>query len=207
MLRKTLIIISALLIPGIAGAMTVTELAGNSLSEYPYFEYVKAFNVDAKINIAIDPNRFPGIAGLTCDIYVVNSKTTSEWTFDPSLIDVTAGGFSTQTFSAGTIQVNTFLVTGPSELSADAGIGLGVGYDVVIDVNRNGQLDAPDYIDGYDDNEAGLYVTHLNAVLLRLPRFPVTVLGLCSVFLQDSQTRIFIIPRILLQWENFHLSW
>lgn len=142
-----------------SAAITKTELAGNSLSEFPFFEYVKAFNVNAPIKVAIDPIRFPSIVGKTCDIYVVNTKSPSQWIADHSLTDVTAGGAQTQTFSGTTIQANTFQVAGPSELSANAGTGLGVGYDVVLDCDRNGTLSDGDFIDGAR-GEAGLYVVH-----------------------------------------------
>src|SRR5262245_18114126 len=102
-----------------SAAATKTELAGNPLSEFPFFEYVKAFNVNAPINVAIDPTRFPTVVGKTCDIYVVNVKSPSQWIADPSLTDVTAGGKQTQTFSGTSIQANTFQVVGPSELSAN----------------------------------------------------------------------------------------
>jgi hypothetical protein len=149
----------ALNAPAASAAVTKTELAGNSLSEFPFFEYVKAFNVNAPIKIAIDPTRFPSIVGKTCDIYVVNTKSAAQWIADPSLTDVTTGGAQTQTFSGATIQANTFQVTGPSELSANAGTGLGVGYDVVLDCDRNGTLSDGDFIDGAR-GEAGLSVVH-----------------------------------------------
>jgi hypothetical protein len=136
-----------------------TELAGNSLDQYPFFEYVRAFNEDATVEVAIDPTRFPEIVGRTGDIYVVATKTAAQWSADPSLVDVTSGGPQTETFGGTTIQENTFGVTGPHELDADAGIGLGVGYDVVLDLNQNGTLDADDIIDGLGD-EAGLYAVH-----------------------------------------------
>jgi hypothetical protein len=136
-----------------------TELAGNSLSEYPYFEYVRAINENATMEVALDPTRFPDIIDDTCDIYVVASKTISQWISDPSLSDVTPGGEQSETFSAGTIQNNRFQVTGPSQLSADAGAGLGVGYDVVLDCDQNGSLSDGDYIDGRA-GEAGFYAVH-----------------------------------------------
>ena len=135
-----------------------TQLAGNTLAVYPFFEYVKAFNEDATIELAIDPSRFPGIAGLTGDIYIVQAKTISQWQSDPSLVDV-RGTPQTETFVATNIQSNTFQVSTPFLLDGDAGIGLGVGYDVVIDINRDGILSSEDYIDGLGD-EAGLYVVH-----------------------------------------------
>ena len=36
-----------------------SELAGNSLTAYPYFEYVRAFNQNAPIKVAIDPDPAP----------------------------------------------------------------------------------------------------------------------------------------------------
>ena len=135
-----------------------TELAGNSLSEYPFFEYVKAFNENATVEVAIDPTRFRDIDGQTGDIYVVHSKTLLLWALNPSLTDV-AGGPLTVNFGGSTIQENTYLASGPYDLSGDAGTGLGVGYDVVIDLDQDGLLSASDYIDGLG-SEAGLYVVH-----------------------------------------------
>lgn len=142
-----------------SAAITKTELAGNALSEFPFFEYVKAFNVNAPVQVAIDPTRFPGIVGRTCDVYVVAAKSASQWIADPSLTDVTPGGAQTQTFGGATTQANTFQVAGPSELGANAGLGLGVGYDVVLDCDQNGTLSDGDYIDG-QRGEAGFYVVH-----------------------------------------------
>ncbi|GAG27143.1 unnamed protein product, partial [marine sediment metagenome] len=144
---------------GPSSAITATQLAGNSLDGYPFFEYVKAFNENATVEVAIDPTRFPQIVGQTCDIHVVQAKTSGQWWVDPSLVDVTPGGPQTETFGGSTIQENTFSVTGPYDLDSDAGIGLGVGYDVVCDCDQDGQLGGGDYIDG-QSNEAGLYVVH-----------------------------------------------
>ncbi|GEM_PF-3515454 len=139
--------------------VTKTELAGNSISVYPYFEYVKAINVNRNVEIAIDPTRFPTIGGLVCDIYIVASKKTDGWNANNTLTDVTLGGKMTVTFSNTNIQSNTFVVANAGELSANAGLGLGVGYDVVLDFNQNGLLDGNDFIDGRN-NEAGFYMVH-----------------------------------------------
>ncbi|HVP11774.1 MAG TPA: hypothetical protein VMV94_11375 [Phycisphaerae bacterium] len=136
-----------------------TQLAGNSLTAYPYFEYVTAFNVNAPVQLAIDPTRFPRITGHMCNIYIVAAKTDAQWQADPTLTDVTPGGAMTTTFSGSTIQGNTVTVATANQLSASAGTGLGVGYDMVIDVNRNGILDGGDYIDGLG-SEAGFYMVH-----------------------------------------------
>jgi len=140
-------------------AVTQTELAGNQLTTYPYFEYVKAINVNSAVYVAIDPTRFPAIAGQTCDIFVVAAKKTAGWNANTTLTDVTAGGKQTRNFSPLNIQANTFQVAAAYELSAAAGTDLGVGYDVVLDCNQNGLLDGNDYIDGRN-NEAGVYIVH-----------------------------------------------
>ncbi len=142
------------------------QLAGNSLDEYPYFEYVRAFNEDATVEVAVDPTMYPDIVGQTGDIYVVAAKTPEEWSADPSLTHVTPDGPLTATFGGATIQENTLTVTGPYDL--DSAVydeatqdytGLGAPYDVVIDFNQNAQLDGGDFIDG-GSSEAGLYVVH-----------------------------------------------
>lgn len=142
-----------------AAAIMKTELAGNPLTQYPFFEYVRAFNVNAAVNIAIDPTRFPAIVGDTCDIYMVNHKSASDWSTNPALVDLTPGGALTQTFSGANIQANTFQVAAPSTLNANAGAGLGVAYDVVLDCDQNASLSDGDFIDGLS-GEAGLYVVH-----------------------------------------------
>lgn len=140
-----------------AAVITKTELAGNSLAQYPFFEYVRAINVNAPVKVAIDPSRFPSIVGHTCNIFVVNHKTPSEWAMNATLTDVTTGGALSAMFSGANIQANTFQVVGASELNANAGTGLGVAYDVVIDVDNSGTLSDGDFIDGLG-GEAGFYV-------------------------------------------------
>lgn len=143
-----------------------TELAGNSLNQYPYFEYVKAFNENAPVQVALDPTRFPFIVGDTVDIYLVEAQDSLSWITNPTLIDATPDGPMTVTLSGTNIQDNTFTVSLPYELSSAAWeeathafTGLGHGYDVVIDMNRNGVYDSGDFIDGLG-TEAGLYVIH-----------------------------------------------
>ena len=140
-------------------AVTRTHLAGHALVDYPHFEYVKAINEDRSVEIAIDPTRFPAVAGQTCDVYVVAAKKTTEWDVDQTLTDVTLGGALTVTFAATNIQANTYQVATPFELNANAGMGLGIGYDVVLDCDQDGLLNNDDYIDGRN-NESGFYAIH-----------------------------------------------
>jgi hypothetical protein len=134
------------------------QLAGNVLVSYPFFDYVRAFNQGSIVNVALDTTHNPSVVGDTADIYVVASKDAAGWDSDPSLTDVTSDGVNTHLFVAGSIQANTVAVDAAS-LSGAAGAGMGVGYDVVIDLDQNGVLDATDLIDGYGD-ESGLYIVH-----------------------------------------------
>ena len=73
-----------LLLPLTATAgVTRTELAGNALPQFPFFEYVRTFNVNAPVKVAIDPARFPAVVGRTCNIFVVNHKNPLDWSTMP----------------------------------------------------------------------------------------------------------------------------
>jgi hypothetical protein len=145
------------LLPFAAQAQTDTQLAGSSLAAYPLFDYVSAFNANATVEVAVDPVKFPGIGGKTCYIYVVDDKTAAQWAVDPALVDVRGGP---QTVTLGYF-FSKFTIALPFQLPSSAGTtGLGKGYDVVLDMNRDGVLDAGDLIDGRNPDEAGFYVVH-----------------------------------------------
>jgi hypothetical protein len=130
------------------------ELAGNELNNYPHFEFVRAFNADAFVEVAVDPTQFPSVVGVTADIYVVQSKPT--WVIGDSLVNA-GGGPETHTFVGTSITDNIIPVAAPGELDADAGTDIGVPYDIVIDLDRDGMLSNGDLLDSSAD-EAGLYV-------------------------------------------------
>jgi len=132
-------------------------LAGNALAGFPHVEFVRAFNAGKPILLAVDAVRFPWTAGRTGDVYVTAKRTRSQWLLDNTLTDI-SGGAKTWLFPGGPITDNIFTLDSGT-LSAAAGTGLGVGYDVVVDLNRNGLFDNDDLIDGFSD-EAGLYVVH-----------------------------------------------
>jgi hypothetical protein len=135
------------------------DLAGNSRPVFPFFEHVTSFNQGATVELGIDPTRYPVIVGKTADIYVVASKTRVQWKADPTLVDVVGGPISF-TFGGATIQANTVTVDTGTLSGNPGGPRLGVPYDLVIDLNRDGLLNSLDLIDGYSDVEAGLYVVH-----------------------------------------------
>jgi hypothetical protein len=149
-----LLVFQLALFSGIANAQVVnTELAGNSLTGFPYFEFIRAFNADAPVKIAVDLTRFPSLAGVTTDIYVVESQTV--WSMGDPLVDAGSGPETTTwpTTAPGRI----VRVATAGELDSYAGIDIGVPYDVVIDADQDGVLSDGDFLDG-PTTEAGFYV-------------------------------------------------
>ena len=133
------------------------ELAGLPLSKYPFFEYAYAFNAGTTVSLAVDPFLYPEITGVTANVYVVADQNAEQWALNPFLTDVRVGGPQSVAFAGADVQSNTFTIDAGT-LSGDAGTGLGVGYDVVIDIDGNGQLSTGDLIDGAD--AAGFAVVH-----------------------------------------------
>ena len=149
--------------PGATGSLryptTVVkaQLAGRYHSTAPWFEYVRAFNVGELVRMTVDPVRYPSVVGVTADVYVVAARTRGEWMHDQSLVDVAWGPVSF-TFSGASVQSNVILLD-TGTLSGDAGASIGVGYDIVIDLDGSGTLSDNDIIDGFGV-EAGFYVVH-----------------------------------------------
>ncbi len=141
-----------------AGVGIAAELAGNPLNSYPHFEFVRSFNEDAAVSLAVDPGLHPELAGETCDVYVVEAKSAAGWCSDRSLSDA-RGAPDTRTFIAGQVQDNTFTLVPPLTLSAAAGDGIGRGYDVILDCDRDADLDSGELVDGLADR-SGLYLVH-----------------------------------------------
>lgn len=137
---------------------TETQLAGRSRPGYPFFEFTRAVNQGSNLEVTVDPSIHKLIAGKTADVYVTAAQTASEWDASPMLVDVSGDGADTVTFTGPTLVENS-LVVDAGTLTGGSGPDIGVGYDVVIDLNQNGTLDDGDFIDGYDD-EAGFYIVH-----------------------------------------------
>ncbi len=131
-------------------------LAGHALTQYPFFEFPCAINQNRTVAVALDPMRHGERLGLAYDVYIVGHKSPDGWTADPVLTDLT-GCFETAIVNGTTIQQNTTLAWG-ANLVGDAGVGLGVPYDAVLDFDQNGRLDPGDLIDHLSQDEAGFYV-------------------------------------------------
>ncbi len=136
---------------------TQAQLAGKVRAGAPFFDWVGVVPQGEDLDIAVDVGSFPGLIGQTVDLYVTQDRSALDWSNDPVLNDLSSDGFETVNISLGDLTANTFTLD-PGVLSGDGGDVLGVGYDIVIDVNQNGLLDAADWIDGLDSG-AGIYIT------------------------------------------------
>ncbi len=140
------------------------QMAGRSIAKYPYFETVKDFNQGDTVEFAIDPNRYPFLVGKSANVYVIRTRLGSRITKNPPpLFDCTGSGPKPITFQAGTIQANTIALANGT-LSGAAGLHLGVGYDIVVDLNTNGVLDDGDLVDGTPEHP-GFWVVADTAAL------------------------------------------
>jgi hypothetical protein len=141
------------------------QLAGRTLIDYPHFETTSAVNRGEVVELGVDP-RFAVLDGVTADVFVVQSRTRSEWDANPTLTDVRGPMPQAVTFASGATSITAWTFTldngallGPDETPGSGDTRIGVGYDVVIDIDRDGVFDdGLDLIDGYDDEEAGFYI-------------------------------------------------
>lgn len=140
----------------VALGQVVRPLAGRTASGPTAFEKVESFHESEVIELHLAAEDVALSLPADVDVYVVAAKTSAEWTQDRSLVDVRVDGARTLSIAAsGSVTANLAL---PGELSSDAGAGLGVGYDVVVDVDRDGELSAPDLIDGAGVRTPGFWV-------------------------------------------------
>lgn len=133
------------------------RLACIQLPAAPYASFVGTFIVGTNISVAIDPALTFVVAGETADLFVVAARTQIQWDNDDLLIDV-RGAPQSIVFGSGGVSANRFVVSGSASISADGGLAVGRGYDLVVDIDRDGHLSAGDLIDGRGDR-AGIWVT------------------------------------------------
>ncbi|MFT5284978.1 MAG: hypothetical protein ACI8TQ_001139 [Planctomycetota bacterium] len=131
------------------------DLAGRTLGAFPGFSFVQSFYEGTPVEISLDLASNPNLTGGSFEGYVVAHKTPAQWAAQNLLVDE-RGGSQTINWVGGTLAANAVTID-TGLLSGDAGLALGVGYDIVIDVDGNGRLSDGDLIDGYSQ-EAGFYV-------------------------------------------------
>ena len=123
------------------------------LAAAPHASFVQTFIAGTLVRVAVDPALTPVTVAATADLFVVAARTEAEWSANDMLIDA-RGASQSITFVAGGIEANRFVVTGSETLSANGGLNVGVGYDLVIDIDRDGKLSQSDVIDGRGDRAA-----------------------------------------------------
>lgn len=138
------------------GVGRAAKLAGRALGQFPHFEYTRAFNEGDTVVAGVDPSASPELVGQTCDLYLLEERGAQGWCAGDPLADA-RGTPDSVTISAGSILDNSFSLAGSASLSSDAGDGVGRGYDIALDCDRDGFLDADELADGLE-GEAGLYV-------------------------------------------------
>ncbi len=137
------------------GQPTEVKLACQSIAVAPFASFVQTFTVGSSVRVGIDPALTPFTAGAVADVWVVANRTAAEWAANDVLQDVRGAA---QSITLGsTLSANVFELTGGTTLSGDGNLAVGRGYDLVVDVNRDGRLGAGDLIDGGGDG-AGLWI-------------------------------------------------
>jgi predicted dienelactone hydrolase len=112
------------------------------------------------VNLAVDPLKFPDLAGDVVDVYVVPNRTAAEWSASSALTDV-RGVPQTVALPANPTTPNIALtMTG---VTGGNGLSPGRGFDLVVDANRDGVLGDGDLIDGAGDEPGFWYVVDLAA--------------------------------------------
>ncbi len=148
---------SAVPVARLTRAMDLQEdLAGVALPEYPRFTFTRAFNEGSAVEVALDTASDPDLADRTVDLYLMRHRSKDDWIADPALSDL-RGAPTTMTAAPGGLLGNV-IVLDPGTIPGTTGTTeIGIGYDVVLDVNRDRTLDPDDRVDGWGD-EAGFYV-------------------------------------------------
>lgn len=122
------------------------ELAGESLPGFPHFQYVRSFLPDNPVEIGIDPHELPHLVGSEVDVYVVAARTPLEWSSQPELIDVRGQPQRIEIAPRTIVDNRTSL--DPGTLPGPEGQAFAAGYDIVLDVDLDGELGAVDVLDG-----------------------------------------------------------
>ena len=135
--------------------LITTDIAGRPLPQFPGFSFVQTFYEGTDVNASVDLARLNHLTPGTYELFVVADQTATEWAPNEELIDV-RGSSQTVSFTGSTVASNAVTID-TGTLSADAGLRLAIGYDVVIDVDGDGRLTNGDVIDGYGA-EPGFYV-------------------------------------------------
>ncbi|MEO0652577.1 MAG: hypothetical protein AAFZ65_18035, partial [Planctomycetota bacterium] len=132
------------------------ELFGVERPGAPFFDWVTTVQELEPIDIAIDPAAQPQAVG-DATVYLVADRSQAEWEADTTLVDLSGNGPDAITITATDVPSNVFEID-TGTISGGTAALLGMGFDVVVDLDGDGRLSSGDLIDGFEDG-AGLYVT------------------------------------------------
>ena len=122
----------------------VHDLAGKRLEAFPHFHHVDVFNEGDTIQVALDPSAFPHLRGERVDLYVVEHGTAS---LGSPLVGL-GGTPLTVKVGVASIKQGIFTVDAGTLPGATGTTAIATPYDLVVDVDRGGTLDAGDLLDG-----------------------------------------------------------
>lgn len=143
--------------PIVGSCVNTQPISGRQLSTSPYFDYADTFQLGEDVWGALDPNGLdPNLVGKMTAFYVVEHKTESGWSSDPSLDHLPVLGGDSNVIVARTqptcINANDFLLwpsasqTGEYDIVADFGNDTPDPASFVTDET----FDPPtDVVDGY----------------------------------------------------------
>jgi len=157
MTRILMMVVWALISLNTSSQIT-SNLAGKPVDTYPGFIFTQSFNWDDEVHVALDPS-FYAIDFLVADIYICEHQNADEWLENPSLIDV-RGSFQNHLFSGISLSENFVLLTNTEGLENISGARSGYAFDIVLDVDQDGELSSSDFIDGSGDIDAGFYLVN-----------------------------------------------
>ena len=125
-----------------------TPLSSMSAASAPFAFHFDSFNVGGPAFAAVDPIRFPDLAGQVADVYLVENRTAAQWAANSSLTDVRG---TPQTVTLPSTLATQAVSLNVSAITGSTGLSPGRGLDIVIDADRDGVLDGGDLVDGGGD--------------------------------------------------------
>jgi len=150
-----------------------TPLIGTPLASFPHFEYFQTTTTSVPASVTVDPAFHPEAMDVPTFVYIVADRDQATWDSTPALTDV-RGAPQAVIFSGADRGAAAEGVAG--FLSGTGGQTLGVPYDVVVDLDLDGQLSTGDLIDGYSSG-AGFHVVDDTTLIGPLATSSVTYSG------------------------------
>ena len=125
------------------------ELAAVTASSYPWATHFDCVNRDDLLVIRIDPIRFSDLVGQSFEAFIIENRSALDWETNRLLVDVR--GYSEEVWVGATLESSTVIMNIGTVVQPGLGDSPGRGFDLVIDVDRDGLLSSGDLIDGLGD--------------------------------------------------------